>query len=108
MSVQFRHAAVQASWSSALLIRVVHIRDCMIAMRDAFLYCAGERRSRRARKNRQPVKACSTDTLAMLKLKVFEVLSVHPANQRLYVRGQLVEGEDFTLARVSVRLLSWC
>lgn len=36
----------------------------------------------------------------MLKLKVFEVLSVHPANQRLYVRGQLLEGEDLTLEKV--------
>lgn len=61
---------------------------------------AGERRSRRARKNRQPVKACSTDTLAMLRLRVFEALSVHPRNQRLYVRGELLEGEDFTLAKV--------
>jgi hypothetical protein len=52
------------------------------------------------------VKACSTDTLAMLKLKVFEMLSVHPANQRLYVRGQLMEGENSTLASVSVCLLS--
>lgn len=61
---------------------------------------AGERRSRRARKNRQPIKACSTDTLAMLRLKVFEVLSVHPQNQRLYVRGQLLQGEQDTLAKV--------
>lgn len=66
------------------------------------LFAAGERRSRRARKNRQPVKACSTDTLAMLKLRVFEVLSVHPANQRLYVRGQLLEGDDCTLAKVGL------
>lgn len=63
---------------------------------------AGERRSRRARKNRQPIKACSTDTLAMLRLKVFEALAVHPQNQRLYVRGQLLQGEDFTLAKVCV------
>lgn len=65
-----------------------------------YMGAAGERRSRRARKNRQPVKACSTDTLAMLRLKVFQSLSVHPRNQRLYVRGELLEGEDFTLAKV--------
>ena len=63
---------------------------------------AGERRSRRARKNRQPIKASSTDTLAMLRLKVFEALSVHPQNQRLYVRGQLLEGELNTLFKVGV------
>lgn len=48
------------------------------------------------------MKACSTDTLAMLKLRVFEVLSVHPANQRLYVRGQLLEGDNCTLAKVGL------
>lgn len=48
------------------------------------------------------MKACSTDTLAMLRLKVFQALSVHPRNQRLYVRGELLEGEDFTLAKVCV------
>lgn len=62
--------------------------------------CTGERRSRRARKNRQPIKACSTDTLAMLRLKVFQALSIHPQNQRLYVRGELLSGEQDTLAKV--------
>jgi len=69
---------------------------------------AGERRSRRARKNRQPVQASSMDTLATLRLKVFEVLSVHPRNQRLYVRGQLLSGEDDTLAKVRGDMATGC
>lgn len=64
---------------------------------------AGERRSKRARKTRQPVAVASGTTLAELKLKVFEVHGVHPHNQRLYVRGgQLLEGEQCTLQQVSV------
>jgi ubiquitin carboxyl-terminal hydrolase 48 len=61
---------------------------------------AVERKSRRARKNRQPLKVCSSDTLAQLRLKVFEALSVHPKNQQLYMRGSQLEGEQSTLAQV--------
>jgi ubiquitin carboxyl-terminal hydrolase 48 len=59
-----------------------------------------ERKSRRARKNRQPLKVCSSDSLAQLRLKVFEALIVHPKNQQLYMRGSLMQGEDSTLAQV--------
>jgi ubiquitin carboxyl-terminal hydrolase 48 len=81
----------------------VSVRAPLLARRGRCTHAAAERRSRRARKNRQPVRASATNTLAELKLKVFEALGVHPANQRLYVRGaQLLEGEQATLAQVRV------
>lgn len=43
----------------------------------------GERRSKRARKSRQPVLASSSMTLWQFKLAVYEVLHVHPRNQRV-------------------------
>jgi hypothetical protein len=39
-----------------------------------------ERRSRRARKGRQPINMSSSGTLRELKLNVFQVLGVHPGN----------------------------
>lgn len=41
---------------------------------------AGERKSKRARKGRAPVRVSSSHTLWDLKLRVLEVLEVHPKN----------------------------
>lgn len=70
---------------------------------------ATDRRSRRARKDRQPVKVSSTDTLAQLRLKVFDALYIHPKNQKLYARGAQIQGDQQTLAQVSHVLgHCWC
>lgn len=67
---------------------------------------AAERRSKRSRRNRRPVRVSCGDSLASLKLRVFEALGVHPKNQRLYARGTLLEGEQRTLAQVRASLLA--
>eukprot|EP00967_Tisochrysis_lutea_P068594 scaffold89949_cov24-Tisochrysis_lutea.AAC.2 len=51
----------------------------------------GERRSKRARKLRQPVHLSSTTTLHQLKLHLFEVFNVHPKNAQ---RGRRVHGRS--------------
>lgn len=66
----------------------------------AICVAAERRSSRRARKGRQPVKVNSSDTLAQLRLKVFEGMGIHPMNQKLYARGALLEGDEQTLAQV--------
>eukprot|EP00775_Hariotina_reticulata_P004098 gene4098-4345_t len=63
---------------------------------------AVERKSKRARKNRQPVRVASSDSLHQLKLKVFEVLYVHPKNQRLFTANGLLDGDDKTLAQLEL------
>ena len=40
----------------------------------------------------------STTTLGEVKLRLIEVLGLHPSNAALYVRGALVEGDGRTLA----------
>lgn len=44
----------------------------------------GDRRSRRARKGRAPVTVSSWNTLAELKLRVYEALDVHPINAQVW------------------------
>ncbi len=43
----------------------------------------GERRSRRARRNRQPLNVSSFNTLRELKLNIFQALNVHPLNAQV-------------------------
>ena len=59
---------------------------------------AGERKSKRARKGRGPMTVSSTTKLGEVKLRLIEVLGLHPSNAALYVRGALVEGDERTLA----------
>jgi hypothetical protein len=47
-----------------------------------------ERKSRRARKGRAPVKVDSSHTLGDLKLRIFEAIDVFPKNARLFVRSE--------------------
>lgn len=62
-----------------------------------------ERRSKRARKLRQPLQLSSTTTLQELKLRLFEVFNVHPKNARVYTRGSvLLECDDLSLAQLEV------
>ncbi len=58
----------------------------------------GERKSKRARKGRGPMTVSSTTKLGEVKMRLIEVLGLHPSNAALYVRGSLVEGDDRTLA----------
>jgi len=58
----------------------------------------GERKSKRARKGRGPMTVSSTTKLGEVKLRLIEVLGLHPSNAALYVRGSLVEGDDSTMA----------
>jgi hypothetical protein len=64
---------------------------------------AGERKSKRARKGRGPMTVSSTTTLGEVKLRLIEVLGLHPSNAALYVRGALVDGDGRTLAGASSR-----
>ncbi|KAF8072683.1 UBP26 [Scenedesmus sp. PABB004] len=62
-----------------------------------------ERKSRRARKNRQPLRVSCGDTLAALRLRVYEALGVHPRNQRIFLRGAVLGGDEAaTLAALEV------
>uniref|UniRef100_A0A7S3R0Y4 Ubiquitin-like domain-containing protein n=2 Tax=Dunaliella tertiolecta TaxID=3047 RepID=A0A7S3R0Y4_DUNTE len=63
----------------------------------------GERRSKRARKLRQPVHLSSTTTLHQLKLHLFEVFNVHPKNAQVYTaQNVLLQGDDLSLAQLEV------
>ena len=46
-----------------------------------------QRQSKRARKNRAPIRVDSTTTLENAKLRMFEALGVHPKNIRAFLRG---------------------
>lgn len=49
------------------------------------------------------MRVSATDSLRTLKLRIFEALEIHPANQTLYVRGQPLEHhEDVSLAQAEV------
>lgn len=60
--------------------------------------CAGERRSRRARRGRAPLTVSSDELLQGLKLRVLEALGTDPRNAAIYVRGVLLDNDDATLA----------
>lgn len=63
---------------------------------------AAERKSRRARKGRAPVKVNSDNTIRELKLKLYEIMGIHPKNQRLYARAQLLQPDELSLAQAEV------
>lgn len=46
---------------------------------------AGDRKSKRARKGRAPIKVSADDKLGDLKLKIVQTLNVHPENALLHV-----------------------
>ncbi len=54
------------------------------------LWRTGERKSKRARKGRAPLRLDCAMTLGTLRLKIFEALDVHPKNAQLYVRGRML------------------
>ena len=62
----------------------------------------GDRKSKRARKGRAPVKVNADDSIHALKLKVVQTLNVHPQNALLHLfragRWQPVTSTDATLA----------
>ena len=49
---------------------------------------AGDRKSKRARKGRAPVKVSADDTIRVLKLKIVQTLNVHPQNALIHVHRQ--------------------
>ena len=63
---------------------------------------AGDRKSKRARKGRAPVKVSADDTIHGLKLKIVQTLNVHPLNALLHLfrqgQWQLVSDDDSRLA----------
>jgi hypothetical protein len=92
---------MERSWQAPEAFAFRQLLEVLLVLEPLFVLArAVERKSRRARKNRQPLKVCSSDSLAQLRLKVFEALSVHPKNQQLYMRGSLLQGEESTLAQV--------
>lgn len=66
----------------------------------------GERRSKRARRGRAPLRVSSSDVLGNLKLRVLEALGTNPQNAAVYVRGRLLQDDSASLAgRMSHNLL---
>lgn len=65
-------------------------------------FSAGDRKSKRARKGRAPVKVSALETIHELKLKIVQTLSMHPQNAALHVyragTWQLVDDDSATLA----------
>ncbi len=49
---------------------------------------AGDRKSKRARKGRAPVKVSADDTIHDLKLKIVQTLNVHPQNALVHLFRQ--------------------
>lgn len=47
--------------------------------------CAGDRKSKRARKGRAPIRVSALETIRDLKLKIVQTLSIHPQNAALHV-----------------------
>lgn len=70
------------------------------------LNLTGDRKSKRARKGRAPIKVNADDSIHALKLKVVQTLNVHPQNALLHLfragRWQPVTGTDATLADHSI------
>ncbi|WIA08663.1 hypothetical protein OEZ85_008090 [Tetradesmus obliquus] len=102
---QHLQAAAAARRAALLVYEAAEVMVELVSEQElpaAFTGTGVERKSRRARKNRQPLKVASSDSLAQLRLKVFEALSVHPKNQALYMRGNQLQGEDSTLAQLEV------
>lgn len=62
----------------------------------------GDRKSKRARKGRAPIKVSALETIHELKLKVVQTLSIHPQNAALHIYQaggwQLVTDDSATLA----------
>lgn len=54
------------------------------------VYIHRERRSKRTRKNRFPLHMSSTDTLAELKINIFQMIGVIPKNQQV---GRVLEAK---------------
>ena len=61
-------------------------------------WCAGDRKSRRARKGRAPVQVSAAETIRDLKLKIVQTLNVHPQNALIHIfrhgKWQLLGGDD--------------
>ena len=93
------HVSNSRQPSNAVLLRadVPRCTDDSV-MHPCFCPRTGERKSKRARKGRGPMMVSSTTKLGEVKLRLIEVLGLHPSNAALYVRGSLVEGDDHTMA----------
>lgn len=71
---------------------------------------AGDRKSKRARKGRAPIKVSADDKLRDLKLKIVQTLNVHPENALLHVfrDGQWqVLGDDMDARLAGTKVKSW-
>ncbi|KAL0020878.1 hypothetical protein WJX77_005350 [Trebouxia sp. C0004] len=70
------------------------------------LNLTGDRKSKRARKGRAPIKVSAHDTIHHLKLKIVQTLNVHPRNTLLHLfrnsQWQPVSDDDATLADHSI------
>lgn len=58
--------------------------------------------AKRSRRGRTVVRVSHTDTLADLKVRLYEGLKVHPLNMQCFVRGAPVSGDDQTLQALGV------
>jgi len=86
--VMDREQAIRASLlnfeSAEVMVEIVADEAAATGLKTAD---ANQRQSKRARKNRAPIRVDSTTTLENAKLRMFEALSVHPKNIRAFLRG---------------------
>lgn len=89
---------IGAETSSSALIHCLHQCSDKHFSNVILHPAAGQRKSKRARKNRVPVRVDSTMTLRELKMRLLQELDVHPINSQVYVRGLLLTDNEATLA----------
>ena len=58
--------------------------------------------AKRSRRGRSVVRVSHTDTLADLKVRLYEGLKVHPLNMQCFVRGRPVSGDGETLQALDI------
>jgi hypothetical protein len=58
--------------------------------------------AKRSRRGRVVVRASHADTLADLKVRLYEGLKVHPLNMQCFVRGKAVAGDRCTLHSLDI------
>ena len=76
---------------------------CQLVTSDqALMLSADVTTAKRSRRGRVEAPASHTDTLADLKLRLYEGLKVHPRNMRVYVHGGELVDDRATLAALNV------
>lgn len=80
------HVAMMLASYSGVCCSCVNVRTSQKHARTQAVSCvAGDRKSKRARKGRAPIKVSADDKVRDLKLKIVQTLNVHPENALIHV-----------------------